>query len=207
MGTRLIDDHAHPVHIALFRYKDPILIAVFGPTDLWCRIPVIVEVPSGFLVALSWGARCGHDRAAACGSQPSNTIIVDQDVALSMALILVGKNAAAHTGFKAPCTRRLSCRKRNPLSTPDSYVWVQVSTESMGLLKRTDQIESIGFWVLLQVLHDVSIFVPGEYQAEVGDSRRYPVERKDIAVLKLLHQHYFLAESLRHLSEWRTTLS
>ena len=75
------------------------------------------------------------------------------------------------------------------------------------MLECTDQIEPIGIRHLLQVLHDVSIFVPGEYQAEVGDSRRYPVERKDIAVLKLLHQHYFLAEPLCHLSERRTTLS
>ena len=69
--------------------------------------------------------------------------------------------------------------------------------------KCTGQIESIDTWLLFQVVHDVSVFVPRKHQAKVGDGGRYLVERENIAVLKLFHQHHFLVEPLSPLSEQR----
>ena len=73
----------------------------------------------------------------------------------------------------------------------------------MWLLEGTDQIESIGTWLVLQIVHDVSVLIPGKHQAKVGDGRRDPVEREDVVVLELFHQHHFLAKPLQHLSGQR----
>ena len=67
----------------------------------------------------------------------------------------------------------------------------------------TGQVESIGGWVLLQMVHDISIFIPGRYHAKVIGDRRYPIEGENIVVLDLLHQYHFLVKSLFYLSEQR----
>ena len=69
--------------------------------------------------------------------------------------------------------------------------------------ERTGQLELIEIWILLQIPHDVSGFVPGKYQAKVGDRCRYPVKRNNVLVFELLHQHHFFAKPLRDLSERR----
>ena len=40
--------------------------------------------------------------------------------------------------------------------------------------------------MLLQILHNVSVFVPGENRAEVGAILKYSVEGEDVIVFKLL---------------------
>ena len=71
----------------------------------------------------------------------------------------------------------------------------------------TGQIESVDIWLLLYIVHDVSVSVPGIHQAKVGDGCRNPVQGEDIIVFELLHQHYFLAKPLYHLSDKRQKAS
>jgi len=62
-------------------------------------------------------------------------------------------------------------------------------------------------WLLLQIIHDVSVFVPGRYKAEVSDSCRHPIERENIIVLEPFHHRHCRGKLLRHSSgQWRTTL-
>ena len=75
------------------------------------------------------------------------------------------------------------------------------ASRARSLPKCTGQIELVGIRIILQIVHDVSLTVPGEYQAKVGDCRRYPEERNDVIVFELLHQHHFFAKPLQHLLE------
>ena len=68
------------------------------------------------------------------------------------------------------------------------------------MLEHTDQSESVDIRLLLQILHDGSISVPGKHQAEVCDGRGYPVERDNVVVLDLLHQRHLLPKPLFHTS-------
>lgn len=65
----------------------------------------------------------------------------------------------------------------------------------------TSQLEFIDIRILLQILHDVPVSVPGKYQAKVGDCSRYPVKRENVVVFELFHQHHFLAKPLPRLSK------
>ena len=65
---------------------------------------------------------------------------------------------------------------------------MEVSVTSWYLLGLTGQIELIHVRLLFQVVHNVPIFAPGKYQAKGRRRRyRYPVEREDVLVFKLLH--------------------
>jgi len=55
------------------------------------------------------------------------------------------------------------------------------------LLKYTSQIKSIDVWLLLQIAHDVSVFVPGIHQAKGGDGRRHPIWSNQVLMFKLHH--------------------
>lgn len=78
---------------------------------------------------------------------------------------------------------------------------MQVSVGGMELFERTDWIETIDVWSLLQIVPDVSILVPGKHQAEVRDRPRYPIEWDNVVVLELHHRYYFFVKPLYHLSE------
>ena len=64
----------------------------------------------------------------------------------------------------------------------------------------TGQMESVGVRILLQIVHDVPVLIPRKHQTKVGDCRRYTVERDDVVVPELLHQHDFLVKPLCHPS-------
>ena len=59
-------------------------------------------------------------------------------------------------------------------------------------MEYTSQIKSIDFWVLLQIVHDVSILVPGVYQAEGGNGRRHPIVGNGGIMLIQLQDDYFV---------------
>ena len=56
----------------------------------------------------------------------------------------------------------------------------------MWLAHCTGQVVLIHIWILLQIIHDVSVLVPGENLGESGDLRKYSEKGKDIIVLELL---------------------
>ena len=64
------------------------------------------------------------------------------------------------------------------------------------MLEYTGQLESVRIWLLLHIVHNVSVLVPGRYQAKFRDDRGYPVERDNVTVLKVLHHHCFRAKLL-----------
>ena len=55
----------------------------------------------------------------------------------------------------------------------------------MWLARYTGQAVSIHVWMLLQIIHDVSVFVPGENHVEVGAILKYSVEGGDMIVFIL----------------------
>ena len=74
-----------------------------------------------------------------------------------------------------------------------------MSVRILYFARNANQVKSIGIWLLLQILHDVAVFVPGKHHAKVRESRRYSVEREYVVVIDLLHQHHFFAKTLHHV--------
>ena len=56
----------------------------------------------------------------------------------------------------------------------------------MWLVHHTGQVVLIRVWILLQIIHDVSVLVPGENLGESGDLRKYSEKGKNIIVFELL---------------------
>ena len=98
----------------------------------------------------------------------------------------------------------LPCRNCSPFTAPDNCCESSVSTKSTQLAQYTDQVVCIHsvlprISIPIHILHDVSVLVPGEHKAKVGDVCRYSVERENVIVFELLHQNCSLAESLCRL--------
>ena len=56
----------------------------------------------------------------------------------------------------------------------------------MWLAHHTGQVVLIHIWILLQIIHDVSVFVPGENLGKPGDLRKYSEKGSNIIVFELL---------------------
>ena len=79
-----------------------------------------------------------------------------------------------------------SCRNCSPLIIPNNCYESLLRTESMWLARYTGQVVSIHIWIPLQIIHDVSVFVPGENHVKFGVIGKYSVEGENIIVFELL---------------------
>ena len=74
----------------------------------------------------------------------------------------------------------------------------------MQQARYTRQVVPICTWVPSEIVHDVSVPVPGKHQGKAGNSCRYSVEGENILVFELFHDNCFLAEPLcRMLAQHR----
>ena len=56
----------------------------------------------------------------------------------------------------------------------------------MWLAHYTGQVVLIRIWILLQIIHDVSVLVPGENLGKSGDPRKHSEKGNNIIVFELL---------------------